>query len=169
MRSAAVRGRGCLVHGAGPGGEELEGVVGGSAWLRAVRRDPQAAVGGEIQGFEGEGEVAGPTRLGRQPASSRPARSAEQVEVFVQEVLERARGVPGQVLDTGGDPLVLAGQNGPFTGDEQLRRVRRTPASASRARSSRSVVVTKVTSSPSSPDRTRMASGQLNSRGPLRS
>ena len=54
----AVRGRGCLVHGGGPGGEELEGVVGGSAWLGAVRRDPQAAVGGEIQGFEGEGEVA---------------------------------------------------------------------------------------------------------------
>jgi len=50
VRSAGVCGRGCLVHGGGPGGEQLEGVVGGSAWPGAVRRDPQAAVGGEIQG-----------------------------------------------------------------------------------------------------------------------
>ena len=47
-----------LVEGGGPGGEELQGVVGRGAWLGGVGRDPQAGVGGEVEGLERERELA---------------------------------------------------------------------------------------------------------------
>src|SRR6185437_17077392 len=59
-RSAAVRDRGGgrLVEGGGPGGEELERVVGRRARLGAVGGDPQALVGGQVEGLVGERELA---------------------------------------------------------------------------------------------------------------
>jgi hypothetical protein len=47
-----------LAEGGGPGGEELERVVGGGAGSGAVGADPQAGVGGEVKGLEGEGEIS---------------------------------------------------------------------------------------------------------------
>src|SRR6202040_407770 len=50
--------RGRLVEGGGPGGEELERVVRWGTRLGGIGGDPQAAVGGEVEGLVGKGEVA---------------------------------------------------------------------------------------------------------------
>jgi len=47
-----------LVQGGGPGGEELEGIIGGGARLGGVSGDPQATIGGQVECLEGEGELA---------------------------------------------------------------------------------------------------------------
>jgi pimeloyl-ACP methyl ester carboxylesterase len=108
-----------LVEGGGPGGEELEGVVGRGAGLGGVGGDPQAGVGGEVEGLEGEREVADDRMVQPLDASAVEADvvgGPPEAEVLVaggqlaDEVRQRlvVRVVPGLGAQHGDDVLGLA-------------------------------------------------------------